>query len=196
MSSTRARAAAGSVSASSNSISFPWRTSSTPAKPRPFSALPIAWPCGSSTPDFRLIWMRAFIRHLRRGLLLHQLGRLEIARGFLQEEAEPARHLLIALLDPAEILAEAIGVHLLVGARIPQPATIRADFVGDHDARVVIGKEAAEFQPEIDEPDVDPEKQPGQEIVDPEGDLHDLVEIAGARPAEGGDVLLAHQGIA
>ena len=49
----RARAA-GSVSASSSSISLPWRTSPTPVKPRAGSALPIALPCGSSTPGLSL----------------------------------------------------------------------------------------------------------------------------------------------
>src|SRR5712692_378094 len=192
ISSTRARAATGSDSASSSSISLPWRTSPTPPKPRPFSALPIAWPCGSSTPGFRLIWIRAFIA----ALLLHHPRRRDIARAAIEHYPKPARHLLIALLDPAEILAEAVLVQLLVGARVPQPAIIRADLVGDHDAHLVVAIEPAEFQLEIDQPDIDPEKQPGQEIVDPQRDLHDLVEIAGARPGEGGDVLFGDQRIA
>src|SRR5207249_2299375 len=139
-------------------------------KPNPFSALPIAWPCGSSTPGFRLIWMRAFIALL----LLHERRRREIARAALQHDAEPARHLLITLLDPPEILAEAVLIELFVAPRIPQPAIIRADLVGDYDAHVVIGIETTEIEPEIDQPYVDPEKQPSQEIVDPEGDLLDL----------------------
>src|SRR3954447_12236471 len=125
ISSTRARAAAGSVSLSSSSISLPWRTSPTPSKPSPLSALPMALPCGSSTPGFRLICTRAFISRLLRRLphctarlivrpvLLHRSGRLEIARAAFRQDAKPARHLLIALLDPAEILAEAVLVHLL-----------------------------------------------------------------------------------
>ena len=51
--------------------------------------------------------------------------------------------------------------------------------------------EPAELELEIDQPDADAEEQAGQEIVDPERHLHDLVEVLGARPAEGGDVLLA-----
>src|SRR5260370_20297086 len=192
ISSTSARAATGSDSASSISISLPWRTSPTPAKPSPFRALPIAWPCGSSTPGFRLIWIRAFIA----ALLLHHPRRGDIARAAIEHDAKPARHLLIALLDPAEILAKPVFVHFLLGARIPQPAIIRADLVGDHDAHLVIAVKPAEIQPHIDQPDVDPKKQPGQEVVDAERNLHDLVELAGACPGEGGDVLLGDQRIA
>src|SRR5947207_111389 len=195
ISSTRARAAAGSVSASSSSISLPWRTSPTSPKPSPFRALPIALPCGSRTPGFRLIWTRAFISQLPWPLLQY-LRRLEIAGAAFRQDPEAARHLLVALLDPAEILAEAVLVHLLVGAGIPQPAIVRADLVGDDDAHLLIGVKPAEFQLEIDEADVDAEKQPGQEVVDPQRDLHDLVEILGAGPAEGGDVLLGDQRIA
>src|SRR5436853_2088741 len=173
ISSTRARAAAGSVSASSSSISLPWRTSPTSPKPSPFKALPIAFPCGSRTPGFRLIWTRAFISQLPWPLLQH-LRRLEIARAAFRQDSEAARHLLVALLDPAEILAEAVLVHLLVGAGVPQPAIVRADLIGDDDAYLLIGVEPAEFQLEIDQSDVDAEKQPGQEVVDPQRDLHDL----------------------
>src|SRR5438309_2513957 len=194
ISSTRARAAAGSVSASSSSISLPWRTSPTSAKPSPFSALPIALPCGSSTPGLRLIWTRALIAP-SRAPLLHQRRCFEVDRPPFRQDAEAARHLAVALLDPAEILAEAVLVHLLVGAGVPQPAIVRADLVGDDDAHLLVGVKPAELQLEIDEADIDAEKQPGQEVVDPERDLHDLVEILGAGPAEGGDVLLGHQRI-
>src|SRR6266853_3708904 len=196
ISSTRARAAAGSVSARSSSISLPWRTSPISAKPRPFNALPIALPCGSRTPGFRLIWTRAFIAKLLPWPLLQRFRRLEVAGAAFGQDAEAARHFLVALLDPAEILAEPVLVHLLVGARVPQPAIVRADLVGNHDAHLVVAVKPAEFQLEIDQADVDAEKQPGQEVVDPQRDLHDFVEILGAGPAEGGDVFLGNQWIA
>src|SRR5205823_3996213 len=186
ISSTRARAAAGSASASSNSMSLPWRTSPTSEKPSPFSALPIALPCGSRTPGLRLIWTRAFISRPRA--LLHQLGRLEVDSAAFRQDAETPRYFAIPFLDAAQILAEAILVHLLVGARIPQPAIVGADLVGDDDAHLIIGVEPAEFELEIDEPDVDAEKKSRQEVVDPQRDLHDLVEILRAGPGEGGDV--------
>src|SRR5204862_94469 len=93
-------------------------------------------------------------------------------------------------------LAEAVLVHLLVGARVPEPAIVGADLVGDDDADLVIGIEAAELELEVDEADADPEEEAGQEVVDPERNLHDLVEVVGAGPAKGGDVLLGDQRIA
>ena len=51
--------------------------------------------------------------------LLHQSWRLEIDRPAFGQDAETAGHLPVALLDAAEILAEAVLVHLLVGARVP-----------------------------------------------------------------------------
>src|SRR5256885_647039 len=166
ISSIRARAAAGSVSATSNSISLPWRTSPTSPKPSPFRALPIALPCGSRTPGFKLIWTRAFISQLPWPLLQH-LRCLEIARAAFRQDPEAPRHLLVTLLDPAEILAEAVLVHLLVGAGIPQPAIVRANLVGDDDAHLLVGIEAAELQLEIDQTGAEAEKQPGQGAADP-----------------------------
>src|SRR3569623_2876563 len=95
--STAWRAAAGSRAASSISMSLPWRTSPTPPKPRPWSALAMAWPCGSSTPGLRVMWMRAFIGLPAR--LLHRVGTLEVPRAALGQDAEPARDFLIGLLD-------------------------------------------------------------------------------------------------
>src|SRR5258708_9129632 len=112
--STRLCAVAASLSARSISIYLPWRTSATPAKPSEPSACAIALPCGSSTPVLRVMWTRAFTsvddpRHLDLGVGLGQ-------------HAEPARDLLIGLLDVAEIVAEPVLVHLLVGLGVPQPA--------------------------------------------------------------------------
>jgi ATPase subunit of ABC transporter with duplicated ATPase domains len=56
-----ARACDASFSASSMSITLPWRTSPTASKPRLLSACPIALPCGSSTPFFNVTNTRAFI---------------------------------------------------------------------------------------------------------------------------------------
>src|SRR5205823_10424915 len=110
--STRLRAAAGSVSVSSSSISLPWRTSPTPSKPSECSALPIAFPCGSRTPDLRRTCTRAFIARPS----LHDPRAAQIGRAADRQDAEAAGDLLVPLLNPAEILAEAVLVHLLVGA--------------------------------------------------------------------------------
>src|SRR6185437_703583 len=61
MSLSEARALAASVSARSRSITLPWRTSPTAAKPSPFSAWPIALPCGSKTPFLSVTKTLAFI---------------------------------------------------------------------------------------------------------------------------------------
>ena len=48
---------------------------------------------------------------------------------------------------------------------------------------------------EIDEPDADAEEQAGQEVVDADGQRHDVVDLLRRRPAERGDVLLRHHRI-
>src|SRR5687768_12314683 len=121
--STAARALFGSLSSRSSSMTLPWRTSRTPAKPRLCSAWPIALPWGSRTPDFKVTWMRAFIPELRS---LHRLGALEIPRPAFGENPEPAGDLLIGFLDISEVAAEAVFVQLLVGLDVPKPAGVRA----------------------------------------------------------------------
>src|SRR4051812_13637728 len=73
-------------------------------------------------------------------------------RGFLfrLEQAEPARHFLIGFLDPAQILAEAVLVELVVGLDVPQPAAVGADLVGEDHAGVIAVPDAAEFELEVD----------------------------------------------
>src|ERR1700721_2282851 len=109
--STLVRAAALSPSGSSISISFPWRTSPTPVKPSAARALPIALPCGSSTPVLRLTWTRAFMVPPS----LHRPRAFEIGRAAFGEDAEAAGDLLVALGDLLQIRAEAVLVELLVG---------------------------------------------------------------------------------
>src|SRR5579862_2675742 len=113
--STLARALPGSFSSSSISISLPWRTSPMPAKPSEASALPIALPCGSSTPDFKLTCTRAFIA----ATSLHRPWTLEVGGTALGQDAEPARHFLVAFRDLLQILAKAVLVELLAGADVP-----------------------------------------------------------------------------
>src|SRR6516164_5082376 len=59
--STCSRVLTGSLSASSSSITLPWRTSPIPLKPSAASALPIALPCGSSTSRLSLTCTRTFM---------------------------------------------------------------------------------------------------------------------------------------
>src|SRR6185503_19439484 len=55
---------------------------------------------------------------------------------------------------------------------------------------------AAELDLEVDEANADAAEKADQEIVDPERQRHDLVDLGRVCPAEGGDVLLAHHRIA
>ena len=48
------------------------------------------------------------------------------------------------------------------------------------------------FDLEIDEADADAEEEAGQEIVDADGQRHDVVDLLRRGPAEGGDVLFRH----
>jgi hypothetical protein len=57
-------------------------------------------------------------------------------------------------------------------------------------------QEAAELDLEIDQLDAAAEEQAEQEVVDPQGESHDVVEILRRRPAEGGDVLFGDHRVA
>src|SRR5258706_15849223 len=190
---TRASACFGSPGASSISIYLPWRTSRTPSNPNPLSAWAMALPCGSRTAGFSVICTRAFT-----GASQVEPGSIDDSRNLrdlafiLRQHAEPARHLLIGFLDVAEIVAEAVHIELFVGFGVPQPAIVRADLVGQHDAHLVALVEPAVFELEIDEPEADAEEEAAEEVVDAQAQGQDVVEILGVGPAEGGDVLLRH----
>src|SRR5690348_5177743 len=121
-----------------------------------------------------MTWTRAFIALAPS---LHRLRAFEVARPAFGQDAQTSRHFLIRFLDPAEILAEAVLVHLLVGLEIPEPAIVRADLVGEDDAHLVVLIEPAEFELEVDELDADAHEKADEEIVDPERHLHHVVEI-------------------
>src|SRR5262245_45030455 len=113
---------------------LPWRTSPTSAKPSRLRECPMALPWGSSTPLFSVTWPLAFIAPLIARSLLQGGWTTHIARPLIDQDAEPPRHLLVGLLDLAEVATETVLVHFFVGPEIPQPARIRADLVGKHDA--------------------------------------------------------------
>src|SRR5690242_18114369 len=151
--STEARARVASVSARSRSMTLPCRTPSTPLKPSEPKACAMALPCGSSTPGLSMTWTRAFM------VSLHRLRSLEVAGTAFGQNAEAPRHFLIGLLDPAQILAEAVLVHLLVGLEVPEATIVRADLIGQDEAHLFVLEEAAEFELEVDELDADTEKE-------------------------------------
>ena len=66
------------------------------------------------------------------------------------------------------------------------------DFVGDDDPHHLVFPQPAALHLEVDETDADAEEEPGKEVVDPDGERHDVVDLLRRGPAEGGDVLFGH----
>ena len=105
-------------------------------------------------------------------------------------DAQAARHFGVALDHIAQVAAEAILVELLIGRRIPQAAGIGRNLVGNDDPHHVVLEQPAALHLEVDEADADAEEEAGEEIVDADGECHDVVDLLRRGPAEGGDVLL------
>src|SRR5262249_32053273 len=63
------------------------------------------------------------------------------------------------------------------------------------DTHDVVFPQPAGFHLEIDQTNADAEEKPGQEIVDADGERHDVVDLLRRSPAEGGDVLFRHHRI-
>src|SRR4051812_16388008 len=168
------------------SNTLPWRTLATPSTPSDFNAPSMALPCGSRMPDFNVTVTRAFTI-LTSALHQHRAGAGRTL--VLHQDAEPLGNFGIGFQEPTEIPAETVLVELLVRLDVPQPAGIRRDFVGDDDPHHVVFEQAAAFHLEIDQADADAEEKPGQEVVDADGERHDVVDFLRRRPAERGDVL-------
>ena len=69
------------------------------------------------------------------------------------------------------------------------------DLVGDDDPHHLVLEQPAAFHLEIDQTDADAQEQPGEEVVDADGERHDVVDFLRRRPAERGDVLFRHHGV-
>src|SRR3954453_23557795 len=177
---------------SSMSNTLPWRTLATPSTPSDFNAPSMALPCGSRMPDFNVTVTRAFTI-LTSALHQHRAGTGRTL--VLHQDTEPLCHFGIGLQEAAEIPAEAVLVELLVRLDVPQPARVRRDLVGDDDPHHVVFEQAAAFHLEIDEADADAQKQAGQEVVDADGERHDVIDFLRRGPAERGDVLFRHHGV-
>src|SRR5581483_8043260 len=126
------------------------------------------------------------------GLAFHQDRAGALRALALAHDAEALGNLGIGLDQPAHVAAEAVLVELLVRLDVPQPARIGADLVGDDDAHDVVFPKPSGLHLEVDEPDADAEEQAGQKVVDADRQRHDVVDLLGRSPAEGGDVLLRH----
>src|ERR1043166_8612841 len=211
-----ASARAGSAPSISMSNTLPWRTLAMPATPSDLSAPSIALPWGSSTPGLRVTVTRAFIAaavpflHLspegrgsprgaaatflagRGGLPLHEHGARALGALVLAHDAEALGDLGIGFEQSAEVAAEAVLVELLVRLDVPQPAGIGRDLVGHDDPHHLVLPQPAALHLEVDQPDADAEEEARQEVVDADGERHDVVDLLRRRPAERGDVLLRH----
>src|ERR1043166_8771957 len=130
------------------------------------------------------------------GLSLHQHRAGALGALVLAHDAEAPGDFGIGLHEAAEVAAEAVHVELLVGLDVPQPARIRGNLVGDDDAHHVVFPQPAAFHLEVDEADADPKEDPREEVVHPDGERHDVVDLLRRRPAEGGDVLLRDHRVA
>src|SRR6516164_6515223 len=160
------------------SNTLPWRTLATPSTPSDFSAPSMALPCGSRMPDFSVTVTRAFtsIPSALPSAFASALDQDRARAGrplVLHQDAQALGHFRVGLQQSAEIAAEAVLVELLVRLDIPQPARIRRDLVGDDDPHHLVLEQTPAFHLEIDQPDADAEKQPGQEVVDANGERHD-----------------------
>src|SRR5690606_9888550 len=188
------RATSTSVPAISKSKTLPWRMPETPPKPSPASEPSMAWPWGSRTPFLSVTMTRAFIAVFPNSLNQARTGGQRIV--VLDQNAEALGDLAIAFHQTAKALAEAVLVELVAGLDVPQAAIVGADLVGQNDAHQIALIEPADLDLEIDELDAHPHEQAGEEVVDADGEAHDVVELGRIGPAESGDVLLGDHGIA
>ena len=101
----------------------------------------------------------------------------------LDQDAEAAGDFLVGLEQAAHVAAEAVLVELVLGLDVPQPAGVGRDLVGDDDPHHVAFPEPAALDLEVDELDADAEEQAGEEVVDADGERHDVVDLLRASPS-------------
>ena len=195
---------------------LPWRRLAMFSKPRRFRIVVIALLGGCKI--FCFWWMVTEkvkvveVGDMVRGPLLHpgygivtdfqggrggvlRVGLVFIACGPVQY-AEAAGDFLVGFGEASEVLSEAVFVQFFLVGDVPDSAGVGADFVGEEDLHAVFFVQASEFQFEVDQFHADGDEQSADEVVDSQGEGHDVVEFRGAGPAEGGDVFFADQGVA
>src|SRR6476646_8792022 len=129
---------------------------------------------------------------LEATLALHQHRAGALRALALVHDPEAFGHFGIGLEQAAEIAAEAVLVELVVGLDVPQPAAVGGNLVRDHNAHHVVFPEPARFHLEVDQTDTDAEEKPGEEIVEADGERHDVVGLLRRSPEEGRDGLFQH----
>ena len=89
----------------------------------------------------------------------------------------------IGLDEAAEVAAETILVELVAGLTSQRRQLSGRDLVGDDDAHHVAFIEPAALDLEVDQLDADAHEQAGEEVVDADGQRHDVVEFLRAWPS-------------
>src|SRR5271156_448240 len=102
------------------------------------------------------------------------------ARGRRPLVFHPAEHLVIGLLDAAEVAAEAILVELLTRSLVPETAGVGTDFVAENNLAVM----ASELELEIDEDHAALVEESLQYRIHLQRHLVDLLEFRGGGPSE------------
>src|SRR6478735_6791800 len=126
---------------------------------------------------------------------LHEARAAQVGLFVFRHDAEAASHFGIGLDEAAHVAAKTILVELVLGLDVPQAARIRRNLVGDDDPHHVAFVQAAGFHLEVDQPDADAQENARQEVVDADGERHDVVDLLWRCPAESRDVLFGHHGI-
>ena len=124
------------------------------------------------------------------------LIQVEHGRLVFGQQAKAACDFLIGFHFAAQIAAETVLVHLVAGLHVPKAAAIRADLVGQDDTGKFAIEQPAELQLEIHKADADGGEHAGHEVIHADRHVGDIMHLVLAGPAEGGDMLIAHQGIA
>src|SRR5690606_33321108 len=137
----------------------------------------------------------AFLDHYLPLCLLYQNRSGATDRFILVDDAKPAGNLGIGFQEATHVAAKAVLVHLLMGFDVPETAAVRRYLVGQDDPHHVAFVEPAAFDLEVDKLDADAEEKAAQEVVDADGERHDVVKLSRIGPAEGGNMLFRHHRI-
>src|SRR5277367_5571850 len=146
---------------------LPTLTPETFLKPRLWSELSTARPCGSRMP----------LRGVTNTLTCNSLPR---ARSSQPSDFHAPQHLVICLFDAAEVATEAILIELLARRLVPEAAGVGTNLITEDNLAVM----AAELEFEIDEDHAALVQEFGEDTIDLEGHRVDLLELSSSGPSE------------
>src|SRR5215469_5274537 len=171
--------AAAALGASISSVMYlPTLTLATLLKPRLLSELSIVRPCGSRIPLWGVTKTFTTCNGTCRLPLSGSVGRC-------RSTLHPAQHLVVSLLDSAEVAAETILVEFLARRLVPEAAGVGADFVAEQDLAMM----PPEFELEVDQDHAALVEELAQQFVDLQRHRVDRDILCLSRPAEFDGVL-------